>query len=64
MIDMKKFAPKKQQATICFTCAGFSSFGGLESEDMSMGPMCVCDETWERVHAHMKKMNGKKLLTI
>ena len=64
MIDLKKFAPKKQEAIICFTCAGFSSFGGIESEDMSMGPMCVCDKTWKLVHAHIKKMNRKKLLTI
>lgn len=64
MIDLRKFVPKRQEATVCFTCAGFSSFGGLESEDMTKGPMCVCDKTWNRVHAHIKRMNGKKLLTI
>ncbi len=64
MIDLRRFEPKDKEAVICFTCAGFSSFGGIESEDMTMGPMCVCDKTWNMVHAHIKKMNGKKLFTI
>ena len=64
MIDLRRFEPKKKEAVICFTCAGFSSFGGLEAEDMTVGPMCVCDKTWNKVHAHISKMKGKKLLTI
>lgn len=64
MIDMRRFLPKKQEAVVCFDCAGFSSFGGLEAEDMTVGPMCICDKHWKLVHAHIKKMNAKKLLTI
>lgn len=64
MKDLRRFRPKKEEASICFTCVGFSSFGGTEAEDMTTGPMCVCDSVWEKVHAHIKKMKAKKLLTI
>jgi hypothetical protein len=64
MIDLKKFRPKREEPVICFTCVGFSSFGGAESEDMSKGPMCVCTSTWQKVHSHIIKMKSKKLLTI
>ena len=64
MIDMRRFLPKKQEAVVCFDCAGFSSFGGLEAEDMTVGPMCICDKNWKLVHAHIKKMNAKILLTL
>ena len=64
MKDLRRYAPKKKEATMCFTCVGFSSFGGMEAEDMTMGPMCVCDTTWKKVNAHIIKMKEKKLLTI
>ena len=64
MKDLRRFEPRDKEAVICFTCAGFSSFGGLDAEDMTMGPMCVCDETWKMVHDHINKMKAKKLLTI
>ena len=64
MIDMRKFLPKNQEAIICFECVGFSSFGGVDVDDMTSGPMCVCDSTWKKVHAHIQKMKPKKLLTI
>lgn len=64
MKDMRRFNPKKKEAVICFTCVGFSSFGGMEAEDMTTGPMCVCDTTWKKVNAHIIKMKEKKLLTI
>ena len=64
MKDMRRFKPKKQEAVICFTCVGFSSFGGVEAEDMTTGPMCICESTWRKVHAHIIKMKEKKLLTI
>lgn len=64
MIDMKKFIRKDKSAVICFKCVGFKSFGGLDTKDMTAGPMCVCDDTWKMVHAHIKKMKAKKLFTI
>lgn len=64
MKDLRRFEPKKKEAVVCFKCAGFSSFGGMEAEDMTMGPMCVCEKTWILVHAHINKMKAKKLLTI
>lgn len=64
MIDMQRFRPKKEEAVICFTCVGFSSFGGVEAENMTSGPMCVCETTWREVHAHINKMKSKRLLTI
>lgn len=64
MIDLKKLLPKREEPVICFTCVGFSSFGGVEAEDMTKGPMCVCEPTWKKVKAHITKMKSKKLLTI
>ena len=64
MIDMKRFAPKDEKAIICFTCVGFKSFGGVDTKDMTTGPVCVCEDTLEKVHAHMNKMKAKKLFTI
>ena len=64
LIDMRKYVPKKEEAVICFTCVGFKSFGGMETKDMTAGPMCVCDDTWKRVHDHISKMKAKKLFTI
>jgi len=64
MKDLRRYIPKKEEAIICFTCVGFSSFGGLEAKDMSTGPMCVCNKTWKKVNAHIIKMKEKKLLTI
>lgn len=64
MIDMMKYVPKEQEATICFTCVGFKSFGGKETKDVTKGPMCICTDTWEKVHAHITKMKAKKLFTI
>jgi len=64
MIDLRKYLPKKEEPVVCFECIGFSSFGGLEVENVTAGPMCVCDAHWAKVHQHMKKMKSKKLLTI
>ena len=64
LIDMRKYIPKREEAEICFTCVGFKSFGGLEVQDMTAGPLCVCDDTWKKVHVHIRKMEGKKLFTI
>lgn len=64
MVDMRRFLPKRAEPIMCFTCVGFKTFGGLETEDMTKGPMCVCDETWKSVQAHVHKMKTKKLLTI
>ena len=30
---------------MCTTCAGWEDFGGVRAEDVSMGPICVCDKT-------------------
>lgn len=64
MIDLRKYLPKKEEPVVCFECIGFSSFGGVDTEDMTKGPMCVCDKQWEKVQAHIMKMKSKKLLTI
>jgi hypothetical protein len=65
MIDMRKFEPSTQPPVICFVCVGFSSFGGLDvKENVTAGPMCVCDSNWIKVKTHLKKMKTKKLLTI
>ena len=64
MIDMQRFVPKDKEPVICFNCVGFSSFGGLEVENVTAGPMCVCDEHWAKVNHHIKTMKTKKLLTI
>lgn len=61
---MIKYTSKQKEAEICFKCVGFKSFGGAEAKDMTAGPMCVCDDTWKRVHDHIRKMEGKKLFTI
>lgn len=64
LIDMMKYKPKREEAEICFKCVGFKSFGGLQAKDVTKGPMCVCDNTWQKVHIHIRKMEGKKLFTI
>ena len=63
MIDLRRFEPKKKEAVICLHAQG-SLLWWTEAEDMTMGPMCICDKTWNKVHAHISKMKGKKLLTI
>lgn len=52
----KPFAPPK----VCTFCAGWEHFGGVHADDVSMGPICVCDKTWYKVQSYLKK----KLLPV
>lgn len=64
MVYMKKFRPLKQAPEICMHCVGWKHFGGLEAKDVTMGPMCICDENWRVVHKYISIMKRKKLLAI
>lgn len=64
MIYMKRFKPKRLKPEVCMNCVGWKHFGGEEAEDVSMGPMCVCDKNWVEVNKYILIMRSKKLLII
>ena len=64
MIYMKQFKPKYLEPEVCLDCIGWKHFGGICAEDVSMGPMCVCDDNWSTVQKYILIMKTKKLLII
>lgn len=62
MIAMRSLVDKDLPPKICFTCVAWEHFGGMNSEDVTKGPMCVCNKTWQKVMKYLKQKN--KLLTI
>lgn len=62
MIEMRKRLPHDAPPKVCFTCAGWEHFGGVNSVDMTKGPMCVCDKTWNAVMIYLSEKI--KLLAI
>lgn len=64
MIYMKRFKDKNAAPEICFQCVAWKHFGGSDAEDVTKGPMCVCNENWKIVQKYVKYLNGKKLLVI
>ena len=55
MIEMRKSLYPHTPAKVCVECYGWEHFGGVNVEDVTKGPMCVCDKNWYRVHAFLKK---------
>jgi hypothetical protein len=64
MIYMKKFRAKSAEPEVCLDCVGWKHFGGVLAEDVTMGPMCVCDDNWNMVRKYILIMKEKKLLII
>ena len=62
MVGMRSILPKHTPPKVCLVCIGWEHFGGLGVEDVSNGPVCVCDKTWMRVQKWKKRKN--KLLTV
>lgn len=55
MIMWRNNEPDKfKKPSVCTECYGWDSFGGRCSENVTLGPMCVCDKTWIRVHKYLK----------
>lgn len=64
MVYMKQFKPANLKPKVCFNCISWKHFGGRNAEDVTMGPMCVCDDNWEIVNKYILIMKSKKLLSI
>lgn len=64
MIYMKRFKDKNTAPEICFQCIAWKHFGGCDAEDVTKGPMCVCNDNWKQVQKYIKYFNDKKLLAI
>ena len=62
MIAMRSSVKRNTPPKICFTCVAWEHFGGLDSQDVTKGPMCICNKTWLKVMNFLKQKN--KLLTI
>jgi len=56
MREMRKLKKPFARARVCTTCVGWEDFGGVRVEDVSMGPICVCDKTWLRVQLYLRDM--------
>ena len=64
MVYMKQLKPAHVEPQICFNCISWKHFGGKNAEDVTMGPMCVCDDNWKMVNEYISIMKTKKLLSI
>ena len=62
MIAMRALLPRATPPKVCTLCVGWEHFGGLSAEDVSNGPLCICDKTWCRVQKWIENRN--KLLII
>lgn len=62
MIAMRALLPRATPPKVCIICVGWEHFGGLSAEDVSNGPLCICDKTWCRVKKWIEDRN--KLLII
>lgn len=61
MIAMRALLPKDTPPEVCLQCVAWEHFGGVDAEDVSNGPMCICDKTWFKVKRWIQK---NKLLII
>lgn len=64
MVYMKTLQPKDLEPEVCLVCVGWKHFGGVHAKDVTMGPMCVCNDNWEKVNKYILIMKSKKLLII
>ncbi len=64
MIYMRRFKGKNAKPEVCLNCIGWKHFGGQGAEDVTMGPMCVCDGNWVVVNNIILAMKTKKLLIV
>jgi hypothetical protein len=48
--------PPYTPPVVCLKCAGWSSFGGRATKNVSMGPLCICDANWHRMEDHVRKL--------
>ena len=44
---------------VCVRCAGWSSFGGKDTPDVSMGPICICDRHWQKLSYVVRKISAQ-----
>ena len=64
MVYMRKLRPANEPPKVCLVCIGWEHFGGVNAKDVTMGPMCICDENWRMVNKYILIMKSKKLLII
>ena len=63
MIRWREEEPNKNLVPeVCLECAGWAHFGGRCAEDVTVGPMCICDHVWERVKVEINKKTVKRLI--
>jgi hypothetical protein len=61
---MKTLKNKDLEPEVCLECIAWKHFGGRNAEDVTMGPMCVCNGNWTVVNKYISIMKTKKLLII
>lgn len=60
MRRMALLLPPRTAPVVCLQCAGWSSFGGRLTKDVSMGPMCICDANWKRMESYVRTMRSQQ----
>lgn len=46
---------------VCVHCAGWRSFGGIKTRNVSMGPICICTAHWERLEKIVSNLKTKQV---
>ena len=62
MKAMRVLLPKDCPPKVCLQCVGWEHFGGINVDDVSNGPVCICDKTWFKVKKWLNQKN--KLFVI
>ena len=56
LIHERNLSCPTKSAVICVRCAGWKNFGGKNTWNVTLGPICVCTATWIRIQQIIKKM--------
>ena len=55
MREMRKYRRPSLPPKVCLYCVGWEHFGRTAVENVSMGPICVCDKNWLKVQSYLEK---------